>query len=129
MRRCLPWIAAPEASTEEERDGHEHLARPPVGAYDPVLPRMTMVPRLPAFYFEKLLDSSPDIVVAVDRAGTIIFYNDGARRTLGYASGEVLGQQVTRLYPDPADARKVMDAMHRGHHRVRARVKKVENVF
>ncbi len=71
-------------------------------------------PRLPSIYFEKLLESSPDIVVAVDRQGTIIFYNDGARQTLGYASAEVLGQHVTRLYPDLAEARKVMAALRAG---------------
>jgi len=41
---------------------------------------MAPVSRLPSIYFEKLLESSPDIVVAVDRQGTITFYNDGARR-------------------------------------------------
>ena len=71
-------------------------------------------PRLPSIYFEKLLESSPDIVVAVDRKGTIIFYNDGARQTLGYASAEVLGQHVTRLYPDLDEARKVMAALRAG---------------
>ena len=71
-------------------------------------------PRLPSIYFEKLLESSPDIVVAVDRQGTIIFYNDGARQTLGYAPAEVLGQHVTRLYPDLAEARKVMAALRAG---------------
>jgi PAS domain S-box-containing protein len=75
---------------------------------------MSNVPRLPSIYFEKLLESSPDIVVAVDRQGTISFYNDGARRTLGYTPDEVLGQHVTRLYPDLAEARKVMAAMRRG---------------
>ena len=75
---------------------------------------MDTVPRLPAIYFEKLLESSPDIVVAVDRQGTIIFYNDGARSTLGYSPEEVLGQHVTRLYPDLAEARKVMAAMREG---------------
>ena len=75
---------------------------------------MATVSRLPAFYFEKLLESSTDIVVAVDRHGTIIFYNDGARQTLGYASEEVLGQHVTRLYPDLPEARKVMAAMRHG---------------
>ena len=75
---------------------------------------MPTVSRLPAFYFEKLLESSSDIVVAVDRRGTIIFYNDGARQTLGYAPDEVLGQHVTRLYPDLAEARKVMAGMRRG---------------
>ena len=75
---------------------------------------MDSVHRLPPIYFEKLLESSPDIVVAVDRAGTIIFYNDGARQTLGYTPDEVLGQHVTRLYPDLAEARKVMAAMREG---------------
>jgi PAS domain S-box-containing protein len=70
--------------------------------------------RLPTIYFEKLLESSPDIVVAVDRQGTITFYNDGARQTLGYAPAEVLGQHVTRLYPDLAEARKVMAALRAG---------------
>jgi len=76
---------------------------------------METVFRLPAIYFEKLLESSPDIVVAVDRKGTIIFYNDGARSTLGYSPEEVLGQHVTRLYPDLSEARKVMDAMREGY--------------
>jgi PAS domain S-box-containing protein len=76
---------------------------------------MDTVPRLPPIYFEKLLESSPDIVVAVDRKGVIIFYNDGARSTLGYSPDEVLGQHVTRLYPDLAEARKVMTAMREGY--------------
>ena len=75
---------------------------------------MSTVSRLPSIYFEKLVESSPDIVVAVDRAGTIIFYNDGARQTLGYTPDEVLGQHVTRLYPDLTEARKVMAAMRQG---------------
>src|SRR5207247_10893362 len=70
--------------------------------------RMAPVSRLPSIYFEKLLESSPDIVVAVDRQGTITFYNDGARQTLGYTPDEVLGQHVTRLYPDLAEARTVL---------------------
>ena len=75
---------------------------------------MSTAPRLPAIYFEKLLESSPDIVVAVDRQGVISFYNDGARRTLGYAPEEVLGQHVTRLYPDLDEARKVMRELRQG---------------
>jgi PAS domain S-box-containing protein len=80
-----------------------------------ILPRMDTVPRLPAIYFERLLESSPDIVVAVDRKGILIFYNDGARSILGYSPDEVLGQHVTRLYPDLAEARKVMTAMRDGY--------------
>jgi PAS domain S-box-containing protein len=77
---------------------------------------MTSAPRLPSVYFEKLIESSPDIVVAVDRKGTITFYNDGARSTLDYTPEEVLGQHVTRLYPDLAEARKVMAAMRDSRH-------------
>ena len=75
---------------------------------------MDTVPRLPPIYFEKLLESSPDIVVAVDRKGFVIFYNDGARSTLGYSPEEVLGQHVSGLYPDVAEARKVLAAMREG---------------
>jgi len=70
--------------------------------------------RLPPIYFETLLANSPDIIVAVDRRGTVIFYNDGARSSLGYTPDEVLGQQVARLYPDLVEARKVMAAMRDG---------------
>jgi len=75
---------------------------------------MGSVSGLPVIYFEKLLESAPDIVVAVDRQGIVGFYNDGARQTLGYTPNEVLGQHVTRLYPDLAEARKVMAAMREG---------------
>src|SRR5215831_19630860 len=65
---------------------------------------------LPRIYFEKLLESSPDIVVAVDREGSIVFYNDGARQTLGYTSAEVLGKPVILLYKSREHAREVRRA-------------------
>jgi PAS domain S-box-containing protein len=75
---------------------------------------------LPKIYFEKLLESSPDIVVAVDRHGTIIFYNDGAKQTLGFTASEVLGKSVSIVYPSLEEARRVMTALRadqggRGH--------------
>jgi len=83
------------------------------------------VARLPTIYFEKLVEHSPDIVVAVDRRGIITFYNDGARQMLRYAADEMLGQHVTRLYPDLDEARKVMHAMRDGG----GTVKNFETVF
>jgi CheY-like chemotaxis protein len=50
-----------------------------------------MASPLPPIYFVRLLEDSPDIVIAVDRAGQIVFYNDGARTALGYSADEVLG--------------------------------------
>jgi PAS domain S-box-containing protein len=86
-------------------------------------------PRLPAIYFERLLEDSPDIIVAVDRHGVITFYNDGARQTLGYTPTDVLGQHVTRLYPDLAEARKVMTAMRAGQGGRSGRVRNFETTF
>ena len=62
--------------------------------------------------FEQLVARSADIVVATDRKGTVIYYNDGASRILGYAPGEILGKTVGILYPDLAEAKRVMAAMH-----------------
>jgi len=62
-------------------------------------------------YLQRLIESSPDIIIAVDREGTIIYYNDGARRNLRYSSKEIIGQPVTRIYPSLEEARRVMAAM------------------
>jgi PAS domain S-box-containing protein len=84
---------------------------------------------LPQIYFEKLLESSPDIVIAVDRKGFIVFYNDGARQTLGYSSQEILGKPVELVYPSRDEARRVMQAMRSGEHTGRGKVKNFETVF
>jgi PAS domain S-box-containing protein len=62
-------------------------------------------------YLQRLLESSPDIVIAVDREGTIIYYNDGARRNLRFTASEIIGQKIDRIYPTMDEARRVMKAM------------------
>ncbi|HYL59562.1 MAG TPA: PAS domain S-box protein [Candidatus Acidoferrales bacterium] len=62
-------------------------------------------------YFQRLVESSPDIIIAVDKDGIINFYNDGARNNLGYSSEEIIGQPCTRIYPTLEEARRVMKAM------------------
>jgi PAS domain S-box-containing protein len=84
---------------------------------------------LPRIYFEKLLESSPDIVVAVDREGSIVFYNDGARQTLGYTLEEIRGKPVTLLYPSREEAKRVMRAMRSDTHATRGSVKNFETIF
>src|SRR5260370_35389828 len=64
--------------------------------------------------FQRLLESSPDIIIGVDREGMITFYNDGARTGLGYSSEEIIGQHCTRIYPSLEEARRVMKAMRDG---------------
>jgi PAS domain S-box-containing protein len=84
---------------------------------------------VPRIYFEKLIESSPDIVVAVDRAGIIVFYNDGAHKTLGYTHEEVFGRHVTLLYPSLAEARRVMAAMRAGQPGTPKTLKNCETTF
>ena len=62
-------------------------------------------------YFQRLIESSPDIIIALDRKGTINYYNDGARTSLGYSSDEMIGQNCTRIYPSIDEARRVMKAL------------------
>ncbi|MAI78160.1 MAG: hypothetical protein CL917_04405 [Deltaproteobacteria bacterium] len=60
---------------------------------------------------ERLTDRSTDIVVATDRKGRVVYYNDGASKSLGYDSSEVLGGFVGTLYPSVDEARRVANAM------------------
>src|SRR6202035_2153127 len=61
-------------------------------------------------YFQRLIESSPDIIIAVDKSGTVNYYNDGARTSLGYSSEEIIGEGCTRIYPSIDEARRVMKA-------------------
>src|SRR4026207_2469830 len=80
---------------------------------------------LPVQYFQKLIESCPDIIISVDKRGTITFYNDGARQNLGFSDEEVLGKNVVEIYPSLAEARRVMTAMRA----CRGRVSNFETVF
>jgi len=62
-------------------------------------------------YLQRLVESSPDIIIAVDDKGTIIYYNDGARQNLGFSPEETIGQPCTRIYPTIEEARAVKKAM------------------
>jgi PAS domain S-box-containing protein len=84
---------------------------------------------LPVQYFQKLVESCPDIIISVDRKGTITFYNDGARKNLGFSPQEVLGKKVTKVYPSHEEARRVMAAMRAEDNDGRGRVSNFETTF
>ena len=84
---------------------------------------------LPPVYFERLLESSLDIVIAVNDKGQIIFYNDGASRTLGYSMAEMNGKHVTAVYPSLDEARRVMSAMRGGEAGEKGKIKNFETVL
>ncbi len=86
--------------------------------------------RLPPGYFERLLESSLDIVIALDHKGQIIFYNDGAYQTLGYTSQEIHGQRVwDSVYPNIDEARRVMEAMRSEEVGEKGKVKNFETTL
>jgi PAS domain S-box-containing protein len=85
--------------------------------------------QLPPVYFERLLESSLDIVIAVDPKGQIIFYNDGASKTLGYTSAEMKGKHVTSVYPTLDEARRVKTAMRHGEGGEQGRIKNFETML
>ncbi len=85
--------------------------------------------RLPSSSFERLVESSADMVVAVDRAGAVIYYNDGAEKGLGYTAAEIIGQNVGRLYPSLAEAHRVMAVMRSNECGGPGKVKNFETTF
>jgi PAS domain S-box-containing protein len=84
---------------------------------------------LPVQYFQKLVESCPDIIIAVDKQGTITFYNDGARQNLGFAYEEVLGKNVLEIYPSRDEARRVMAAMRAVDNDGKGRIRNFETIF
>lgn len=67
---------------------------------------------------ERLIEASPDIVIATDPQGRVAYYNDGAHGILGYARDDIIGESVVDLYPDRSEAQQVMRAMREGGGRV-----------
>ena len=65
---------------------------------------------------ERLIEASPDIVVATDADGNVQYYNDGARENLGYAREEIIGHYVVELYPSLEEAKRVMRVMRSSDH-------------
>jgi PAS domain S-box-containing protein len=46
-----------------------------------------------------IVDATDDAVLTKDASGTIVTWNDGARRTLGFRADEVVGRSVSLLIP------------------------------
>ncbi len=65
---------------------------------------------------EQLVARSTDIVVATDRRGTVIYYNDGAAKSLGYTGEELHGKFVGQLYATVDEAKRVKAAMSSREH-------------
>lgn len=71
---------------------------------------------------ERLIEASPDIVIATDAHGSVAYYNDGARENLGYAREEIIGRFVAEIYPSIDEAKRVMAAMRDPKHTASGKV-------
>lgn len=52
-------------------------------------------------YARNLIDSSIDMIIAVDNDRNITEFNQAAQDTFGYTREEILGKQIDQLYVDP----------------------------
>jgi PAS domain S-box-containing protein len=58
-------------------------------------------------YARSIIDSSLDMIIAVDMDRHIVEFNKAAQETFGYRLEEVLGEHVDILYADPQEGLKV----------------------
>jgi two-component system NtrC family sensor kinase len=59
-------------------------------------------------FMNKIIQSSPNPIMAADLKGNIIIWNKATEKTLGYPASEVIGKMnITRIYPEGV-ARKIM---------------------
>jgi PAS domain S-box-containing protein len=61
----------------------------------------------------RLIESSPDAIISTDKVGHIVMFNEGAETLLGYRAGEIVGQNVARIYGGEAGANEVLREMRK----------------
>ncbi|MCH2169886.1 response regulator [Myxococcota bacterium] len=76
-----------------------------------------------------LIAHSSEIVCATDRKGTLVYYNDGASKTLGFSQEEILGEFVAKLYVSLDEAKRVMAAIRGADHGPPGSVENFEATF
>ena len=55
--------------------------------------------------FGALMDAAADGIVVIDRDGTVLDFNSAAQRMFGFAPGQIVGQNVALLMPEPDRSR------------------------
>jgi PAS domain S-box-containing protein len=67
-------------------------------------------------FINKIIQSSPNAIIATDMAGNILIWNRAAEETLGYKATEVIGKMnIEKIYPE-GTARKVMQMLRSPEH-------------
>lgn len=63
-------------------------------------------------YQHRLIASSPNGVIAIDRKGNVTAFSARAQEVLNYRLKEVRGKPVDRLYDDPKEPRRIGQLLH-----------------
>ena len=61
-----------------------------------------------AEYLEGIVENTADMVITVNRAGTIQTFNRGAEEALGYEREKVIGTRIETLFADPQEREKAL---------------------
>ncbi len=81
---------------------------------------MTLPPKFsPAPHNGVLAESSPDPILTIDEASTIVFANDAAERAFGYSVSEMVGHSLHMLIPTDLRERHDVGVAHYVHTGVR----------
>jgi PAS domain S-box-containing protein len=64
-------------------------------------------------YLTRLIESSPDAIIATDKQGNVVLFNEGAETLLGYQAEEVVGRHTRQLYDSDERARDVLLEMRK----------------
>jgi PAS domain S-box-containing protein len=54
-----------------------------------------------SIWLERLIETTQDAVVSIDRRGCIVLFNAAAERVFGYSAGEIVGRKVNALMAEP----------------------------
>jgi PAS domain S-box-containing protein len=64
-------------------------------------------------YLTRLIESSPDAIIATDKQGNVVLFNEGAETLLGYRATEVIGRPTTQLYDSEDRERELVLEMRK----------------
>jgi PAS domain S-box-containing protein len=64
-------------------------------------------------YAQGLIESSMDMIIAVNIDGHITEFNKAAQKTFGYSMEEVIGINIATLYDNPDESKMIMDDINK----------------
>ena len=64
-------------------------------------------------YLSRLIESSTDAIIATDKQGNIVLFNEGGEILLGYRSDDVLGRRWMELYETEEHAKELLREMRK----------------